>query len=150
MENTATTSYTAELAEQIYKNMKMGADSVINLLPKVEDGKLKTHMTGLLDSYEKYAADAKKVLDSEGKEAKEENIMTKMGAKMGMSMKTMVDSTTSHIAELLMEGAVMGICEMSRLVKRYENTDCNSGLVERAREIVKFEEKNLEKAKAYL
>ena len=99
MENTATLTYTAELAEQIYKNMKMGADSIVNLLPKVEDGKLKTHMTGLLDSYEKYAADAKKVLDSEGIEAKEENMMTKMGAKMGMAMKTMVDSTpatTTH------------------------------------------------------
>ena len=49
-----------------------------------------------------------------------------------------------------MEGAVMGICEMTRLAQRYEDTDCNSGLVVRAREIVAFEEQNLETAKAYL
>ena len=102
-----TITKTAELAGLIYKNMKMGADSVINLLPKVDDEAMRSRMTEQLDGYEKFAKQAREVLDAEGVEAQEEGVMAKMGAKMGMSMKTMVDSTSSHIAELMMSGSVI-------------------------------------------
>ena len=76
--------------------------------------------------------------------------MAKMGAKMGMSMKTMVDSTSSHIAELMMEGSVMGICEMTRALRSFENTSCSEDMLRLCRSIIKFENDNLEKAKRYL
>ena len=145
-----TITKTAELAGLIYKNMKMGADSVINLLPKVDDEAMRSRMTEQLDGYEKFAKQAREVLDSEGVEAQEEGMMVKMGAKMGMSMKTMVDSTSSHIAELMMEGSVMGICEMTRALRSFENTSCSEEMLRLCRSIIKFENDNLEKAKQYL
>lgn len=150
MSDTETLSKTSELAGLIYKNMKMGADSIINLLPKVEDEKIKTRMTEQLDGYEKFAAEAQRVLDAEGVTPKEENAMAKIGAKMGMSMKTMVDSTSSHIAELLMEGSVMGISEMTRTLRNFENSRCSEELLRLSRDIIAFEEDNFEKAKAFL
>ena len=89
MSNVETMTRTAELAGLIYKNMKMGADSIINLLPKVEDEKVKTRMTEQLDGYEKYAKQARRILEAEDVAPREEGMMAKMGAKMGISMKTM-------------------------------------------------------------
>lgn len=146
----ATTTRTAELSGLIYKNMKMGSDSIINLLPKVEDEKLKSHMTSVLDGYEKYAAEAKKTLESEGETPKEEGPMAKISAKMGMGMKTMTDSTSSHIAELLMEGSVMGIAENTRALHNFERTDCSPETLQLARDIITFEENNFNEAKSYL
>lgn len=145
-----TVTKTGELAGLIYKNMKMGADSIINLLPKSDDDNIKSHMTQVLDGYEGFAARAKVVLDDEGIEPREEGAMAKMGAKMGMSMKTMVDSTASHIAELLMEGCVMGICETTRILRRFENSSCSEELLRICREIIGFEEKNFEQARRFL
>ena len=150
MSNVETMTRTAELAGLIYKNMKMGADSVINLLPKVEDEKVKTRMTEQLDGYEKYAKQARRILENEGVAPREEGMMAKMGAKMGISMKTMVDSTSSHIAELLMEGSVMGICEITRALRQFENTDCSEESLRLCRDIITFENDNLEKAKKFL
>ncbi len=150
MSSVETMTKTAELAGLIYKDMKMGADSIINLLPKVEDEKIKARMTEQLDGYEKFAKQARRILEVEGVAPKEEGIMAKMGAKMGMSMKTMVDSTSSHIAELLMEGSVMGISELTRALRNFENTDCSEETLRMCRDIITFENDNLDKAKNYL
>ncbi len=150
MENTGTITRTGELAGKIYKNMKMGGDSVLNLLPKVEDERLKSHMTALLDGYEKYASDARGFLVSEGVPAREEGAMAKMSAKMGIGMKTITDSSTSRIAELLMEGAVMGICDTTRVLHEYENKDCRPEMLQIARDIIGFEEKNFNEAKGFV
>lgn len=150
MSSVETLTKTAELAGLIYKDMKMGADSIINLLPKVEDEKIKTRMTEQLDGYEKFAKQARRILEAEGGTPREEGMMAKMGAKMGMSMKTMVDSTSSHIAELLMEGSVMGISELTRALRNFENTDCSEETLRLCRDIITFENDNLDKAKKHL
>lgn len=150
MSTTETLTKTGELAGLIYKNMKMGADAIINLLPKGDDDAIKSHMTSVLDGYESFAGRAKKVLDDEGLEPREEGAMAKMGARMGMSMKTMVDSTSSHIAELLMEGCVMGICETTRTLRNFENSNCSEDMLKLCREIIGFEEKNFEQARRFL
>jgi hypothetical protein len=107
-------------------------------------------MTGLLDSYEKYAADAKKVLDSEGIEAKEENMMTKMGAKMGMAMNTMTDSTTSHLAEMVIQGATMGMTDMRKNITEFSDSDVSPDTITLAKDIATFEDNSVEKLKKFL
>ncbi|MDD7676738.1 MAG: hypothetical protein SO125_09380 [Eubacteriales bacterium] len=150
MSTEQTITKTGELAGLIYKNMKMGADSIINLLPKTDDDTIKSHMTQILDGYEAFAARAKSALESQGGQAREEGTMAKMSAKMGMSMKTMVDSTASHIAELLMEGCVMGICETTRTLRSFENSNCSEDMLKLCREIIAFEENNFEQARKFL
>ena len=36
----------------LYKNMKMGGDSIVNILPKVKDGDLKQELTAQLKEWE--------------------------------------------------------------------------------------------------
>ncbi len=132
----------------IYKNAKMGADSIINLLPKVKDDALRSAMTLQLDGYEKYAARAARELERHDVEAKEEGLMVRMSARMGMAINTMISASTSHIAEIMIEGSNMGITDMIKLINNYDTTD--SEAVRLAREIVGFEEHNIEILKRYL
>lgn len=136
--------------KEIYKNTKMGADSIINLLPKVKEDSLRSAMTMQLDGYEKYAARAQKELDARGDTAKEENVMTRLSARVGMAFNTMLDSTTSHIAEMMIEGSNMGITDMTRLLNNFEIGNTDSPAVRLAREVLRFEEHNLEMMKPYL
>ncbi len=140
----------AELVEQVYKNVKMGSDSIIKLLPKVSDGKFKTDLTDQLDGYERLASKAKEKLRKIGVEAKEENVMTKFWASMGMTMQTMTDSTDSHIAQMVAEGSNMGITDSIKLLRDYENTSVSEDALSLVREVIEFEENNLERAKSYI
>ena len=56
MQQTKETITEEAFLDAIYKNAKMGADSIINLLPKVEDDAMRSVMTAQLDGYERYAA----------------------------------------------------------------------------------------------
>ena len=136
--------------EEIYKNAKMGADSIINLLPSVKDDAVRSLMTQQLDGYEKYAARAERALDEMGVHAKEEGLFTRVSARIGMAFHTMLDSTTSHIAEMMVEGSNMGITETTKLLNTYEPLGTAAEASRLAREIVAFEEHNLEMMKRFL
>ena len=132
----------------IYKGAKMGADSIINLLPKVKNNALRSAMTMQLDGYEKYAAEAAKALKHRGVEPREENLMVRMSAKVGMAVNTMISSDTGHIAEIMIGGSNMGITDMTKLVNNYDTKD--SEAVRLARDVILFEQHNIEILKRYL
>ena len=132
----------------IYKGAKMGADSIINLLPKVKNNALRSAMTMQLDGYEKYAAEAAKALKHRGVEPKEENLMVLVSAKVGMAVNTMISSDTGHIAEIMIGGSNMGITDMTKLVNNYDTKD--SEAVRLAKDEILFEQHNIEILKRYL
>ena len=132
----------------IYKGAKMGADSIINLLPKVKNDALRSAMTMQLDGYEKYAAEAAKALKRRGVEPKADNVMVRMSAKVGMAINTMISSSTGHIAEIMIGGSNMGITDMTKLVNNYDTQD--SEAMRLARDIILFEQHNIEILKRYL
>ena len=135
---------------EIYKNAKMGADSIIHLLPHIKDDGLRSVVTMQLDGYEKYAARAAEALTARGCTAKEENLMTRLSARMGVAINTMMDSTSSHIAEMMIEGSNMGITDMTKLLNDHETRSDSKDAVRLAHEVVRFEEHNLEMLKRYL
>lgn len=148
MEKTMTAE--AEILAKIYKNVKMGVESVSKLLPKVTDGEFKTKLTDQLQGYEGFASRAKTMLCQKGEEAKEETPMTKFWTSVGIAMNTMIDASSSHIAEMMIEGSTMGITDTTKIINEYEGDPNCKAAVELAREVVKFEQNNIEIMKKYL
>lgn len=140
----------AEMLEQLYKNVKMGSDSIVKLLPKVSDGKFKSDLTDQLNGYESFAAKAKSRLKDMGAEAKEENPMVKLWTSIGMTVSTMTDSTDSHLAQMVAEGSNMGVTDGIKLLRDYENTNVSESALKLVRDVISFEEKNVERAKSYI
>ena len=139
-----------ELATELYKNLSMSGESMTNLLSKVKDNEMKTHMTAALCFYEKSAAKVKEFLNSRGAEAKEDSWMARMGARMGITMNTMMDATSSHIAQMVIEGSTMAITESTRLSHRFgKREDCRE-LVDLMGEWIVFEQKHIEEMKRFL
>ena len=70
----------------------------------------------------------------------------KMGAKMGMVMNTMLDTTTSHLAEMMINGATMGIIDLEKKLN-----DGGDGEAERlARDVLRFEKETAERQSTFL
>ena len=141
---------TEKFLAELYKNVKMGADSIINVLSKVPEGELRNELTREINEYESFAKTIENMIYDMGDTPKEEGILTKMGAKIGMAMNTMNDSTPQHIAQMVIEGATMGVTELIRLIRENENTDCSEKVLKLAKDIVAFEEDTVERMKKFL
>ena len=140
----------AQMLDRMYKNVKMGSDSMINIMSRVKDDGLKQELTDQLDTYESYGKKVSKMIYDMGGQPKEENIITKVSSKIGMAMNTMTDSTTSHLAQMVIEGATMGMTDMTKIVREYENRGCGEAPLKLAREIATFEDNSIGRLKKFL
>ena len=141
----------AELYEEIYKNVTMGAESITDLLPHVRGGALKNELGASHAGYEKLADEARRALVDMGVKPREQGAFTRLSAKAGVMMNTMVDDTSSHIAQMMIEGATMGTTDLLRKMHEFKcetSEPCHAlNLAERT---LQFEEDCIEKMKAFL
>jgi hypothetical protein len=141
---------TAEVLTAVYKNVKMASDSILDLMPKVKDEKLKSDMTVQLSVLEAFASRTAKLLALEGVKPEEEGFMAKLSAKWETMMNTMRDGSPEHIAELMIEGATMGVNDMMRVLREAENTTVSEDALRLTRDVCEFEDKMVRDMREYL
>lgn len=136
--------------EEIYKGMKMGADAVINLLPHAGEDVMRSLMTQQLDGYERYAARAARAIEEKGGKPREEGVLTRVGARVGTAVQTMLDPSVSHVAQMMIEGSNMAVTEMNKLINAAEGREDTEEVLRLCREVIAFEEHNLELLRRFL
>ena len=142
---------TAEkLAEEMYKNLSMGCDAYMDMLPRVEDNRIKTDITAAMCYYEKLIGKVKQTLLDSGAEPAERGVMAKMASRAGIAMNTAMDNSNSHITEMLIEGATMSITTAEKLANHAEGKEGCETLVEYCRDWAKFEQNHIDALKKYL
>lgn len=139
-----------EMLENLYKNMRMGSNSAIKIIEKASGEDFKSALTRQLDGYEEFAERIKSRLHEIGYKEKAESVFAKMGVSIGMAMNTMADSGDSHLAQMTVEGSTMGITDTLKILRDYENTNISECAMKIARDIVSFEEKNVETMKKFI
>lgn len=139
-----------ELLEEVYKNEKMGSDSILKVIPTASNEKFRAALTKQLTGYEEYAEKAKQMLANHGYKAKEENPMTKLWASIGVKMNAMMDSSDSHLAQMVVEGSTMGVTDTLKLLRENENSGVCEKSLRLLRDIISFEEKNVEIMKSFI
>ena len=145
-----TNAATLSLLEAMYKNVRMGADSILDIMPKVANEELRTELTSELERYGEFSKEIETAFLDAGEKVKDEGMLAKLGTKMSVAMNTMVDSTTSHIAEMMIQGGTMGITDATKLLREYENTSCSEEALDLARRIIQYEEETVERLKEFL
>ena len=99
----------------------------------------------------KYSQIHNKAMDKilEGKaEPYRTNNISQMMLVGGIHTNTMFNTSTSHIAELMIQGSNRGITDMCKALNHHERAENVS--LEIAKELMDFEEKNIERLKKYL
>ncbi len=140
----------AVLLDDLYKNLKMGTSSTTDILGRVRDPDLRAEMTKTIDGFEGLASRTSKLMIEAGITPKEENMFTKAGAKIGMAMNTATDSTSEHLAEMMIKGLTMGVTELYRDIGEAEEVGISGEALSLAKDALAFEEKAVEKFKTYL
>ena len=133
--------------DELNKGASMGMDAIKFILDKVKDKDLYTFLEKQYDEYQDISKKIYKVYPNAKKGPHETTKMNKMMTWYGIEMKTMVDDSTSKIAELLLQGTNMGIIEGRRLLNNKDIDEDTNKLIE---EYVNMQEKAVERLKEFL
>lgn len=137
-----------DVLDELNKGACMGRDAIHFILDKVEDDALKKELD---NQYNKY----KEILDKiseiypeySDSEPHETNVMNKVMTWYGVEMKTLMDNSTSKIAELLLQGTNMGIIEGRKLLNHKDTDEEIHALIQK---YVDMQEDAVEKLKTFL
>jgi hypothetical protein len=111
-----------ELYKHIYKDSEMSVFSLEKLLKKLEekDNKIKDEIEEIKKGYERYLKEVKSILEKNNISVKENNLMTKMAASMGIMKEVKSDNSDASIADMLIKGVSMGSTDMKKKIADYK------------------------------
>ena len=146
------TSKDAEVAflQEVYKGVSMGTDAVNTILGKARDKSFREELTAELDGYENFANQARDQLTALSVAAKEVSTFAKIPSAISINMSTLVDDSTSKLAELMIDGNTMGVVQMKKELSRVEQGAISDDATKLAEDVVAFQEKNIETMKTFL
>ena len=105
---------TEEILSEIYRNAELALQSIANILPQVEDEEVKQELSSQHEEYEKFSARASMLAKDKGLEVKEPNPFKKMMMWGSIKMNSMMDNSRAHIADMMLQGTVMGITALRK------------------------------------
>ena len=138
----------AKVLREVQRNTKMAMKAIDTITDRVYDDDLSMHITRESMKYaELYNKATDRLLNGRAASYRENGIQDMM-LKGGVRANTMLNTSTSHIAELLIQGSNGGLTSMWKSINHHERAGDVS--MEVAKELMDFEEKNIEKLKQYL
>lgn len=139
----------AEMLNFIYQNSQMGVETLNQLIPMIDNEAFQKRIEAQLKEYEQIHEEAKKLLNRHGYDEKGIGALEKIMAYLMIDMKTLMDKSSSHIAEMLIQGSNMGIIDAVKRINQYEK-EAEKEVTALMKRLLKFEENNVERLKEAL
>lgn len=137
-----------KILTELHKDAKMGMDSISYVSKKVKDPKFKDNLSFQYTQYSQFLDRINKLFENYGEIPKENNMSEKMMTWMGIQMNTIDDKSTSHIAEIMIQGTDMGIISGRKLLNSNPNvTDDVKSLLNN---FISTQENNITQLKKFL
>lgn len=137
-----------KLLEEICQSANTGVYSINTLLPKVQNSRISAELTSHRSKLEEIARSAQQLMLDRQIDPANTGAIAKMGIWTGVQMNTMMDTSTSHIADMVIQGDTMGITKMTRELNQSAVEDPR--IRELAEELVNTQRRNIEILKKYL
>ena len=140
---------TEEALAEIYRNAQLALQSISDILPQVEEVTIRNELTAQHEEYEHISAKAAMLAKDMGLELKEPNPIKKAMMWGSIKMNSMADNSPSHIADMMVQGTVMGITTL-QTTRNELSDDENGEIVKLLDEMIEKEEEFEKKWKTYL
>ena len=138
-----------EILAEIYRNCHLALESISDILPAIEDEELKAEILHQHEEYERISGKAACLARYKGLEVKEPGAVKKAMMWSSIKMSTLMDNTRSHIAEMMVQGTVMGITSMKTSLGELPEND-DEEITALLKELISVEEEFEKKLKEFL
>lgn len=136
------------LLREIQKNTEMGLHALEVINSKVYDDSLALQLARESFKYGEIHDRAKAQLLAKRQVPDPINKVEQIMLTASIQGNTLVDSSTSHVAEMLIRGSNMGLTSLWKSINHNDQAEGYS--VELAKELMDFEENNIRELKKYL
>ena len=130
----------AALLAQMYSNTKMAVENINNVMSKVKGKSMITELTAQIENYSGLAARTSDLMHQRSIPPRQPGLMEKAMAKFGIGVNTLIDSTDSHIADMVAKGTHMGADSLSQAYAKY-GLRCDRQVADLCGEIIDYERK---------
>ncbi|MEG1923990.1 MAG: hypothetical protein RR307_05995 [Clostridia bacterium] len=139
---------TLAVLNSVYNNVTMGFDCVTAIIPYAKNEKFADVLRSQGEKYNEFLNRAKTLADDMGCEIDSSLKLNKTMAKASIKVKLLLNSSTSKIAEMMIQGTTMGVIDMGKLLRH--TPDVMAKTLDLAREVMEFEENKIEILKHHL
>lgn len=140
--------YNVKALNDVYKNAHIALQSISDLLPEVDDDGIKAELQEEYEGYEKVIGNISTFMAENGIEPKDVNPFKKAMLWSSIKMKTMMNNSRNQVAEMMINGTVMGINELTAMKNEGENL--NEDVYSFVEELLKLEEEYEQRLKKFL
>ncbi len=130
---------TIKLMRECDSGIKMGVDSIDDVLKYVSNSDFKKSLETCKDEHIKLKDKLQKILDDYHDEGKEPNPMAKSMSWIKTNVKLAINESDKTIADLITEGCNMGVKSLNRYLNQYKAADEQSKDI--AKHLINLEEK---------
>lgn len=139
---------TVKLLRECDAGVKMGVDSIDDVLDKVESKGLKNYLETCRNAHEKLDDEIQELLICYDDDGKDPSAVAKGMSWMKTNAKLMLDTSDATIADLMTDGCNMGVKSLSRYLNQYKAADEQSKDI--AKRLVSLEERLAVDIRPYL
>lgn len=137
-----------KVLQEVQKNAGMAMKAIESLNGKVYDDGLAVQISRQGMQYSNiYNRATDQLIEGKAKSYQASGLQEMM-LKGAIAGNTLLNNSTGHIAEIMIQGSNRGLTDMWKIINHHENAGEVS--MEIAKELMDFEEKNIEKLKKYL
>ena len=138
-----------EILAEIYRNCQLALESISDILPEIEDVGIKAEILRQHEEYEKICGRAACLARDKALELKEPNPMKKAMMWGSIKMNTLTDNSRAHIAEMMIQGTVMGITSLKTSLSELPKDD-DEEITALLKDLIALEEEFEKKLKTFL
>ena len=137
-----------DLLSHVYQTAEMGQDGITSVLRYSPDPSLRQALERQKREYRELQASAGDMLRSRGVQPDGVGAAAKLSSELMSAMKTMVDHSSTKIAEMMIQGSTMGVTKSLRTLRDCRPEDPR--VKDLADKLLKTEQANIEEMKTFL
>ena len=136
------------LINEIYRNAKTAILSIDAVMPSIDCIDFFNELKNEREGYNAVLDEINDFMKDNNYTPNDVSPIKKTGMNIGIKMNTAFDNSTTHLAELMIKGTVMGIAELTRLINGGKTE--NEKIINLATKLVDLEENYETRLKKFL
>ena len=132
-----------EVLAEVHRNCQYAIQSISDILPETDDEEIKEELLRQHEEYERIGGKAALLAKEREIELKNPNPIKKGMMWMGIKMNAMKDDSRAHIAEMMVQGTVMGITALKTTLGEMSPDFADEEIRQLAKELLRSEERNI-------
>lgn len=148
--NMANGSSDVEILDELSKSCQLAMSNISFLSTKAIQKNIKKELVSIYSGYTDILSQINKNFESLGEIPSNVSPSLKMFGLCSINLNTKIDKSSSHIAEIMIQGLNMGIIKCQKLFNSSNSTIIKEQTLNLVQQFLNFQEQSIQKLKAFL